>query len=195
MSEIKTTDFSELNTNKLDGFHQIKPEQGTTLDKAKSFVEKLFSKKSDTIGGDRLESELEETIKDYLADVKKNSEYRETIPDKPFESRSIERRSPEENANMREVFNENKAQLKKEWEEKNGIPWPKYEHDVYNSNGRLIRKAGSDYDAHHIKPLCLGGENTASNITPLHAEVHYDSQGVHASGSPFDKMCKMMGVQ
>lgn len=48
MSEIKTTDFSELNTNKMDGFHQIKPEQGTTLDKAKSFVDGLFSHKSDS---------------------------------------------------------------------------------------------------------------------------------------------------
>ena len=48
--------------------------------------------------------------------------------------------------------------------------------DVVNDDGKVIRKAGDNYDAHHIHPLQLGGENVASNITPLdvnsHREVH-----------------------
>ncbi len=35
----------------------------------------------------------------------------------------------------REEFSDMKAQLKAEWEEANGKPWPKYEHDVYSANG------------------------------------------------------------
>ena len=48
MNEIKTTDFNELKSNKIDGFRQIKPEKDTTLDKAKNFVDGLFSHKSDS---------------------------------------------------------------------------------------------------------------------------------------------------
>ncbi len=40
----------------------------------------------------------------------------ETIPDKPFEVSNLEKRTPEENAKMREEFNDNKTQLKREWE-------------------------------------------------------------------------------
>ena len=51
--------------------------------------------------------------------------------------------------------------------------------DVYNENGVRIRKAGDNYDAHHIQPLKLGGENVASNITPMdlfkHSEIHSGS--------------------
>ena len=61
------------------------------------------------------------------------------------------------------------------------------------SNGKLIRKAGSDYDAHHIQPLGMGGKNEVKNITPLNAEVHYDKQGVHSPDSPYTKMDKMLG--
>ena len=94
---------------------------------------------------------------------------------------------------MRDEFDDLKSGLKKEWEEKNGRPWPKYEHDVYSANGKLIRKAGSDYDAHHIQPLCLGGKNEVSNITPLRADVHYDRQGIHSMDSPYNKICNMLG--
>ena len=48
MSEIKTMGIDELSQDRLDGFRQIKPEQGTTLDKAKGFLEGLFEK-SDTL--------------------------------------------------------------------------------------------------------------------------------------------------
>lgn len=86
-----------------------------------------------------------------------------------------------------------KPELKRQWEIENGRPWPKYETDVYSASGKLIRKAGSDYDAHHIQPLSLGGKNEASNITPLHAEVHYDKQGVHAPNSPYSQLDKALG--
>ena len=62
----------------------------------------------------------------------------------------------------------------------------------YSSNGKMIRKAGGDYDAHHIQPLGMNGKNEASNITPLHANEHYDKQGVHAPDSPYSKLDKML---
>lgn len=94
-------------------------------------------------------------------------------------------------AAKREIFNEIKHDLKFQWEKLYGQEWPKYREDVYSDNGNIIRKAGNDYDSHHIQSLCLGGENKAENITPLHAKDHYDKQGIHAMGTPYDQLTKL----
>ena len=140
------------------------------------------------------EKDLQKLVGEYLKDLKSKSECAETIPDKPFEVSNLEKRTPEENAKMREEFNDNKTQLKREWEKINGLQWPKYKKDIYSASGNLIRKAGSDYDAHHIQPLGMGGNNEARNITPLNAEVHYDKQGIHALCSPYSKLDQALGV-
>ncbi len=142
---------------------------------------------------DNAENHIESQIKAYLKDLLDYSEHPETIPKNPFETKDLKKRTPEENAEMRGEFDDKKSQLKREWEEVNGRPWPKYDHDIYSENGKLIRKAGSDYDAHHIQPLSLGGKNEANNITPLSAEVHYDKQGIHAPDSPYSKLYKLLG--
>ena len=142
---------------------------------------------------EQMKQNLEQLLDNYFDDLKDKSEYPYTISDKPFDISDFEKLPPEEVAKRREEFSELKSDLKKQWEEENGIPWPKYSEDVYSSNGKLIRKAGSDYDAHHIQPLCMGGKNIASNITPLHAEVHYDKQGIHSSDSPYSRIDKVLG--
>ena len=139
------------------------------------------------------DAKLKEIAEEYIDDLLKKSEYPETID--PIDTSDLERKSPGEIASQREEFAKVRQELKHEWEEKNGQPWPKYEHDVYSSKGNLIRRAGSDYDAHHIKPLSAGGKNEAGNITPLNAEVHYDKQGIHAPDSPCTKLDKYLGGQ
>ena len=135
---------------------------------------------------------VELTMNDYFKDLKSRSDCPETIKDRPFESKDLKKLSPEETAARRDEFDDKKPELKKEWSEENGRPWPKYDEDVYSSNGKMIRKAGGDYDAHHIQPLGMNGKNEASNITPLHANEHYDKQGVHAPDSPYSKLDKML---
>ena len=88
------------------------------------------------------EKKLEQTVDEYVEDLKDKSECPETIPDRPFEASDLEKLPPEEVAKRREEFSEVKPELKKQWEEAHGMPWPKYEHDVYSANGKLIRKAG-----------------------------------------------------
>lgn len=39
----------------------------------------------------------------------------------------------------------------------------------------------------------MGGENDASNITPMHADIHYDSKGVHSSDSSYARMNNKLG--
>lgn len=136
--------------------------------------------------------DIETTAKKYIEDLKSKSEYSETISDTPFSASDLERIDPEEVALKREEFNTMKNDLKKQWEQEYGQQWPKYENDVYSSNDKLIRQAGSDYDAHHIQPLGMGGKNEVANITPLHAEVHYDKQGIHAFSSPYSDLGKIL---
>ena len=205
MGEISTkSEITETKTQEAEGYTEIKPEEETTPEDACDFWDKTFEEDTsdneeessdgqDAKESDDPEEDLEQVLEDYFQDLKDKSECPETIPDRPFDKSDLKKRTPEENAEMREEFDDKKAQLKKEWEEANGRPWPKYDHDVYSANGKLIRKAGSDYDAHHIQPLGMGGKNEASNITPLNAEVHYDKQGVHAPDSPYSKMDQMLG--
>lgn len=138
-------------------------------------------------------SDIEKKVTNYIEDLKIKSKCPETISDTPFKASDLEKISPEKVAIRREEFDTMKSDLKRQWEQENARQWPKYENDVYSSNGKLIRKAGSDYDAHHIQPLGMGGKNEVSNITPLNAEVHYDKQGVHASGSPYSDLNKILG--
>lgn len=196
MGEISSgQEITEMKSPESDGFKEIKPEENTSPEDARSFFDSLFEEFGEMETGemDNPEEDLEKVLQDYFRDLKEKSECPDTIPDKPFEASDLKKRTPEENAEMREEFSDNKAQLKHEWEEANGRPWPKYENDVYSANGKLIRKAGSDYDAHHIQPLGMGGKNEASNITPINAENHYDKQGVHAPDSPYSKLDQMLG--
>jgi len=129
-----------------------------------------------------------ELQKDYIEDLKNNSEYPETIND---DNAPYEKLSPEKNAEMREEFTDKREDLIKGWEEKNEKEWPRYKEDIYDEKtGKLIRREGDRYDAHHIHPLTLGGKNEAGNITPMHVSDHYDKRGVHAPDSPYDQLEK-----
>lgn len=139
---------------------------------------------------DDSDKKLEKIKGEYINDLKKNSECPETIKNNAFEVSDLKKRTPEETKAMRQEFNSKKDGLIKEWEAKNGREWPRYEHDVVNEDGKVIKKKGYKYDAHHIQPLSLGGENTADNITPLKSEVHSDHKGVHAKDSPYNQMEK-----
>lgn len=140
------------------------------------------------------EDELQELKEEYIDDIIENSEFPETIDEEKAKSSEYEKCSVEETAEKRVEFNKNKDTLIKEWEEKTGQKWPTYKEDVYSSNGSLIRRAGDKYDAHHIQPLSMGGKNEADNITPLHAERHYDRQGVHAPDSAYSKLEQKLGA-
>lgn len=137
--------------------------------------------------------EVKEAIKDYIDDLKSKSEYPDTIPDTPFNESDLSKISPEENASVHKDFDNKRAELRKQWEEKNGKDWPVYEENVYSDSGALIREAGTPYDAHHIQPRELGGKNEVDNITPIHAKDHYDKQGVHAPNSPYSNLVKRIG--
>lgn len=132
-----------------------------------------------------------ELYKNYIENLKQNSEFPETIKGS-INTNDLYKRSPEETKQLREEFSRNKNKLIEEWEKQTGRIWPVYEKDIMNEYGEVVRKKGWKYDAHHIHPLALGGENTAQNITPLRYDVHSDHKGVHASGSAYDMLEKFL---
>lgn len=190
--EISSRENSEIKNSDNKAYKEIKPDGSMAKNDVKPFWNKVFGEKAENSG-----EKLEKTLGEYFQDLKDKSDVPDTIPDKPFDVSELRKISPEENAVMREEFAELKKDLKQQWEKENGRSWPTYNEDVYvtKKNGERvkIREAGSDYDAHHIQPLGMGGKNEVSNITPLHADIHYDHRGVHEFGSPYDKVNQMLG--
>ena len=209
--------FSKENLEKKDfnnnGYKEIKPKGAVSKSEIKSFWDKIF--KNNNIGVDNtiseeskkleniksLESEngeLNKIINDYKEDLIERSEYKDTIKEENlFQISDLKTISSKEIANTRDKFDDMKSKLKQEWEKTHNRDWPTYKEDVYikNKEGKLvkIREKGSDYDVHHILPLKFGGENEVRNITPLHADEHFDHKGVHKKDGPYGKLCKLLG--
>lgn len=148
--------------------------------------------RNDATGTEDLETSIEKAATEYVNELKEFSEVPDTIPDKPFEASELARISPEKNGGMHKEFFGKKTDLRRQWEEVNGREWPKYEKDVVNALGIVVRKAGTYYDMHHIKPLCLGGKNEVGNVTPLHVNKHLTTEGIHRKDGACDRMTKLV---
>lgn len=197
--EIGINNPSDVKMPSVENVKEINASDKKAFKEAESFWEKEFqdqaeqakvephnntdlSSKIDT--QDVQSKDIVQIVKDYIQDLKSKSDYPDTISDDAIDTSDLEVQPPDKVADKREEFVDKKDQLRKEWEELNHQEWPKYKEDVVNADGKVIRKAGDNYDAHHIKPLHLGGDNTASNITPLdvksHKEIHSSSGSCNA---------------
>ena len=176
--------------SKINDDEEWNATRGISEDSPTSTEVKELSTRLDETGKEDIQTLKEE----YVDDITKNSEVPETIDREKILSSEFEKSSVEETAQNRDEFNKIKDDLIKQWEEQNGKEWPTYKEDVYSSNEHLIRRAGDKYDAHHIQPLSQGGKNEVSNITPLHAENHYDRQGIHSPNSPYAKIEQKLGA-
>lgn len=122
-------------------------------------------------------------FKDYIDDVKLKSEYPETVKIKADEIQL--RDCSKETKEKRVEFEKMKRALIKEWEEKYGREFPREQKDVVSENGKILRKAGSRYELHHIVPLSLGGDNSLDNLTPMSYSAHKE---LHGAGSAYSKL-------
>ena len=130
-------------------------------------------------------AERRELADAYRNELAEHSEGR--IPD-TLDVTDWERLSPEEVAERRSEFASQRESLIREWEQENGLPWPRYKEDVVSEGGRIIHKEGQNHQAHHIRPLCLGGRNEGSNITPLSRLDHLPPTGVHRANGPLNNL-------
>ena len=132
-------------------------------------------------------------LKDYVRDVE--SKTGKKIPQNQMEelknalrNREYTKLTPKETAKRRIEFNKIKNQLIKEWETNTGQKWPTYTEDVISPNtGKVVRKAGDFYDAHHIIENSYGGEHEWWNIHPAKFPNEHQA-GIHGGGSPASKL-------
>ncbi len=132
-------------------------------------------------------------VKDYVRDVELKTGKK--IPKNQIEELKNALRNKEytklttkETVKHRNEFNKIKNQLIKEWEANTGQKWPTYTEDVISPNtGKVVRKAGDLYDAHHIIENSYGGEHEWWNIHPAKFPNEHQS-GIHGVGSPANKL-------
>lgn len=85
---------------------------------------------------------------------------------------------PEKTDINRKLFNSAKDKLIEEWEENTGEIWPRYEEDLLNEAGKIIRKKGDRYDAHHLIEISFGGSNAWWN---LHPATFWEHRAIHST--------------
>lgn len=98
--------------------------------------------------------------------------------------------SPIETAKHRAEFDKVKNKVIKEWEENTGQKWPVYNENVISEKtGKIIRKQGDKYDAHHIIENTFGGEHEWWNMHPAKFPNEHQA-GIHGAGSPANTLFK-----
>ena len=87
----------------------------------------------------------------------------------------------------RKDFNKKRESLIKEWELKTNQKWPTYQQNVLNDNGKILRKIGDNYDAHHVIELSYNGRNEWWNLIPA-AFPNEHQGGIHRKGGPANQI-------
>lgn len=142
--------------------------------------------------GKRVDSE---TIKKYIRDMEGRTG--RELPKNQIENlkaalrnKEYKKMSPVETAKHRVVFDRVKNKVIKDWEVNTGQQWPVYNENVISEKtGRIIRRKGDKYDAHHIIENTFGGEHEWWNMHPAKFPTEHQA-GIHGSGSPANILFK-----
>lgn len=135
---------------------------------------------------------FDKTFQLYLDDVEKITHrplhpYQHEQIKYHLEHQSYTKLSPDASRRHRKDFGDKKANIVQDWEKMTGQKWPVYDKPVYNSNGKMIRPTGANYDIHHMIENSFGGNNEAWNMHPArHPDEH--QQQIHRKGGFADKI-------
>ena len=194
--------FKEIND-----YRSIKPEGDITVKESQNFWDKQFgcevspnndiekndkilSKEAYDVSEDKQSTERIENFErlkiDYIGELREKSPCPETL--KSVDINSIEKVSSEDVAKNRSEFNSHRNKIIEQWEKIHNQTWPTYSSDIIGKNGTVVRYKGQGLEAHHIKPLSLGGENKGMNITPMEYKDHNDHRGIHSNEGSYKKL-------
>ncbi|WP_328225053.1 pre-toxin TG domain-containing protein [Sutcliffiella cohnii] len=142
--------------------------------------------------GNKIDSD---TIKKYIRDIEGRTG--RELPKNQIEklkealrNKEYKKMTPIETAKHRAEFDKVKNKVIKEWEENTGQKWPVYNENVISEKtGKIIRKQGDKYDAHHIIENTFGGEHEWWNIHPAKFPNEHQA-GIHGTGSPANTLFK-----
>jgi hypothetical protein len=106
--------------------------------------------------------------------------------ERDIETHTYTKLSPEDSQQRRREFNYVKKELISDWERNTGKEWSRYSQNVYNNDGKVIRRAGNLYDAHEIILNSWGSPHEWWNLTPVPHPEH--QREVHGKNSPCSKI-------
>ncbi|MTH53684.1 hypothetical protein GKZ89_09740 [Bacillus mangrovi] len=136
-----------------------------------------------------------DTIKKYIRDIEGRTG--RELPKNQIEklkealrNKEYKKMSPIETAKHRAEFDKVRNNVIKEWEENTEQKWPVYNENVISEKtGKIIRKQGDKYDAHHIIENTFGGEHEWWNMHPAKFPNEHQA-GIHGTGSPANTLLK-----
>ncbi|MEH7776862.1 T7SS effector LXG polymorphic toxin [Bacillus altitudinis] len=157
------------------------------IDKGKSAVKRIT-----TSTGSKIDSD---TIKKYVRDIEGRTG--RELPKNQIDNlkaalrnKEYSKMSPIETAKHRAEFDSVKNKVIKEWERNTGQKWPVYNENIISGKtGKVIRKKGDKYDAHHIIENTFGGEHEWWNMHPAKFPNEHQA-GIHGAGSPANTLFK-----
>lgn len=157
------------------------------IDQGKSAVKRIT-----TSTGSKIDSD---TIKKYVRDIEGRTG--RELPKNQIDNlkaalrnKEYSKMSPIETAKHRAKFDSVKSKVIKEWERNTGQKWPVYNENIISGKtGKVIRKKGDKYDAHHIIENTFGGEHEWWNMHPAKFPNEHQA-GIHGAGSPANTLFK-----
>ncbi|MED1532366.1 T7SS effector LXG polymorphic toxin [Bacillus altitudinis] len=157
------------------------------IDQGKSAVKRIT-----TSTGSKIDSD---TIKKYVRDIEGRTG--RELPKNQIDNlkaalrnKEYSKMSPIETAKHRAKFDSVKNKVIKEWERNTGQKWPVYNENIISGKtGKVIRKKGDKYDAHHIIENTFGGEHEWWNMHPAKFPNEHQA-GIHGAGSPANTLFK-----
>ena len=188
----------------INDYRSIKPEGDMTVKKSKNFWDKqlgceisqnndlekndkILSKEAyDVNEGEQSNEHIERLTSDYIDELREKSPCPETL--KSVDIDQIEKVPSDVTKTRRSEFNSHRKEIIKQWEKIHNQTWPTYNSDIIGKNGTIVRYKGQGLEAHHIKPLSLGGENKGLNITPMEYKDHNDHRGIHSNEGSYKKL-------
>lgn len=157
-------------------------------DVAKRGADEVSKKLDDTTGiktpaGNEMRTEK---FTAYLRDVEKQTGFRigheqRELLKREIKNNDFQKLSTEATREGRVDFALKRSSIIAEWEKHTGKEWPKYAEDVVNAEKKIVRKAGHNYDAHHLIENDYGGPNAWYNITPADFPDGHQG-GIHRAG-------------
>ncbi|MBC1945372.1 hypothetical protein HCJ32_10380 [Listeria booriae] len=153
--------------------------------KIKEYGERIVIKKSINSG----------LVRSYIKDVEQRTSRKlakiqiDALKD-ALRTKEYTKLTPAETNKHRFAFKQVKNKLIVEWEQKTNQTWPRYSEEVLSAkSGRVIRKPGEPYDAHHLIENTFGGEHEWWNMHPAKFPDEHQA-GIHGAGSPAKELFK-----
>ena len=157
----------------------------TAEEGAQKGVEKIAKEVTENISGNvnqRLKQfgqkyfkELEEKTGETLSKAQRKLLERDIKKEQFYKLEKIETKM------QREAFVKSRKTIRLAWEKNTGRMWPRYQKDICNKAGNVVRRKGAFYDMHHILELSYGGPNEWYNMLPVRWPDHQKS--IHGLGS------------